>query len=67
MEGFEGLIRFLLCGASGKGVEVGDEVRNVVVAGVRLETEAVLERDGEGDQEVEGGSVIVSIKTPERR
>lgn len=56
LEGLEGLIRLLLGGALGKGVKVGNEVGDVIVTGVRLEAEAVLESHREGDQEVQHSS-----------
>lgn len=45
---------------AGESLQVGDQVREVVVGRVGLEAELVLEGNGEGDDEIGAGPVCVS-------
>ena len=54
-------------GGRGEGGEIGDEGGEVLVVGVRFEAEAVLEGDGEGGDEVQGGYLGEEVGFPDLR
>lgn len=51
---WEGGLRGIICCMKSKSVKMPNQVRKILVVGVRLEAQLVLERNGKGDDEIHG-------------